>query len=221
MTDLATRVAAVVVNFNAGDHLLECAHSLRGAGVSVIVVADNASIDDSVARLRVADPAALIVETGGNFGYGGGVNRGVAALCEGADVLLVCNPDLVLDPGTVEALLDALDADDGLGLVGPRIDNPDGTLYPSARTFPRLLTRSLASSRQTTASLVGIGCWIGTTKVLAASTGCRARASRSAATSSTASVDSTRTFSCTSKTSTCVIASGPRVRLWPTNPGVV
>jgi N-acetylglucosaminyl-diphospho-decaprenol L-rhamnosyltransferase len=56
----------------------------------------------------------------------------------GPDVLVVCNPDLIVEPAAIKTLVAALDADADLGLVGPRIDNLDGTLYPSARTFPHL-----------------------------------------------------------------------------------
>ena len=52
--------------------------------------------------------------------------------------LAVLNPDVVVEPGTTKALADALDRDRGLGAVGPRVDNPDGSLYPSARAFPTL-----------------------------------------------------------------------------------
>lgn len=136
MTDVSDRVAAVVVNYNARDYLLDCVRSLRGAGLAHVIVADNASTDGSVAALRAADPDVTVVETGGNFGYGGGVNRGAAAVPAAADVLLVCNADLIVDPGAPKALVAALDADAALGIVGPRIDNADGTLYPSARTIP-------------------------------------------------------------------------------------
>ena len=135
---VGSRVAAVVVNYNARDYLVGCVASLRDAGVDQVVVADNASLDDSVERLRAADPAVVIVETGGNYGYGGGVNRGAAAVAGDPDVLLVCNADLVIEAAAVKTLLDALDRDPELGIVGPRIDNSDGTLYPSARTFPHL-----------------------------------------------------------------------------------
>ncbi len=136
-----SRVAAIVVNFNAGDHLVGCVRSLRDAAVDQIVVADNASVDGSIAELRRTDPAAVVIETGGNYGYGGGVNRGAAAVAGNVDVLLVCNADLIVEPAAVKTLVDALDADAGLGIVGPRIDNSDGTLYPSARMFPHLFGR--------------------------------------------------------------------------------
>lgn len=101
-----------------------------------IVVADNASTDGSSAALRAADPAVTIV-SGPNVGYGGGINR-AAATVRDAGVLVVTNPDVVFDPSAVAILVDALRVDPGIGIVGPRIDNPDGSLYPSARTFPRL-----------------------------------------------------------------------------------
>ncbi len=136
MSEAPHRVAAIVVNYNAGEYLLDCVRSLRGADVTQVVVADNASTDGSLAALRNADPDVTIVETGGNFGYGGGVNRGAAVAPADADLLLICNADVIVDPAAVKTMAAALDADTELGVVGPRIDNTDGTLYPSARTIP-------------------------------------------------------------------------------------
>ena len=90
---LADRVAAVVVNYNAGDHLRDCVHSLRAAGVGIIIVADNASSDGSLVALQRVDPDVCVVETGGNLGYGGGVNRGAAACAAAGDVLPGFRPD--------------------------------------------------------------------------------------------------------------------------------
>ncbi|HEX2064395.1 MAG TPA: glycosyltransferase family 2 protein, partial [Acidimicrobiales bacterium] len=123
-----------VVNYNARDHLLACVRSLRAQGVGEIVVADNASSDGSAEALAASDANVVLVPTGANLGYGTAANRGVAA-CHG-ELFLVCNPDVTFGPGAVEVLVAALGADAGLALVGPRIEEPDGSLYPSARTFP-------------------------------------------------------------------------------------
>lgn len=133
---MSDQVGAVVVNYNARDHLLECVRSLRDAGVDEIVVADNASRDGSAEALAAADPEAVFLPTGGNLGFGTAANRGVAAST--SPIVLVMNPDVVVEPGTPKVLADALDADPRLGAVGPRIDNLDGTRYPSARRFPDL-----------------------------------------------------------------------------------
>ncbi|MDP9388417.1 MAG: glycosyltransferase family 2 protein [Actinomycetota bacterium] len=129
-------VGAVVVNYNARDHLLECVRSLRAEGVDDVVVVDNDSRDGSGEALAASDPAARLVATSANLGYGRAANRG--ALVARGDHLLVCNSDVVLEPGAVKALVAALEGDDRLALVGPRVENLDGTLYPSPRTFPDL-----------------------------------------------------------------------------------
>ena len=130
------RLSAVIVNYNARDHLLECIRSQRDDGVEDIVLVDNASRDGSLQAVAAADGGVVCLPTGGNLGFGAAANRGLAAAR--GQYLAVLNPDVVVEPGTTKALADALDRDRGLGAVGPRVDNPDGSLYPSARAFPTL-----------------------------------------------------------------------------------
>ncbi|MGI9034351.1 MAG: glycosyltransferase family 2 protein [Acidimicrobiales bacterium] len=131
-----TDVSAVVVNYNTREHLLACVASLRAEGVYEIVVVDNNSVDGSGLSLAEADPVAVFLPTGANLGFGRAANRGVAATTK--PLVLVMNPDAVVQPGAIEALVGALGADEHLAVVGPRVDNPDGTRYPSARRFPDL-----------------------------------------------------------------------------------
>lgn len=126
--------AAVVVNHDAGAVLLECTSSLRAEGVAELVVVDNASCDGSPEQLEAADAEARVVRTGRNLGYGAGANRGLALV--DTELVLVSNPDVVVHPGALETLGDALRADPALAIVGPRIVSGDGTRYPSARRFP-------------------------------------------------------------------------------------
>jgi N-acetylglucosaminyl-diphospho-decaprenol L-rhamnosyltransferase len=128
-------VSAVIVNYKARDYLLRCVASLRADGVQEIVVVDNDSDDGSQAALAAVDAAAF-VPSGANLGFGSAANIGAAATS--GRLLLIMNPDAVVVPGAVPALAAALDADGGLAVVGPRVENPDGTCYPSARRFPAL-----------------------------------------------------------------------------------
>lgn len=132
-----TEVSAVVVSFNSADDLPDCLRSLRSEGVADVVVVDNASADSSVEVVRRLDPDARVVQTGANLGFGTAANRGVAVTT--GDHLLILNPDTVVEPGTVKALSEALDRDPGLAAVGPRLENVDGSLYPSVRRFPDLM----------------------------------------------------------------------------------
>jgi N-acetylglucosaminyl-diphospho-decaprenol L-rhamnosyltransferase len=131
------KVGAVVVNYKARDLLVACVRSLRAEGIDDVIVADNESHDGSEEALAASDPAARWLPTGANLGFGGGANRGGAAAT--GDALLVCNPDVELLPGALKALVDVLETDPGVGIVGPLIENPDGSVYPSPRIFPGLL----------------------------------------------------------------------------------
>ena len=132
----AGTVSAVLVSYNSAAYLPDCVRSLRAEGLDEIVVVDNASSDGSVATLRAVDPGVTVLEPGANLGFGTGANLGAEETT--GDYLLILNPDTVVEPGTVKALAGALDRDHGLGAVGPRTENLDGSLYPSVRRFPDL-----------------------------------------------------------------------------------
>jgi N-acetylglucosaminyl-diphospho-decaprenol L-rhamnosyltransferase len=130
----AGRTGAAVVNYNTGLALAACVASLRAAGVAEIVVVDNGSVDGSLATLDADDTSVRVERTGRNLGYGTAVNRGAALLT--TPYVLVVNPDIVIDPGAVDALGKALDAEPDVAVVGPAIRDVAGEPYPSARSFP-------------------------------------------------------------------------------------
>lgn len=130
-------VTAVIVSYNVRDLLLRCIDSLKADGVERIVVVDNDSRDGSAEAVEAREPDVTVIRTGANLGFGGGVNRGVAATS--SPYVLVVNPDVVVDPGSTKVLVDVLDHMPQVALVAPRIDTPDGELYPNVRQFPDLL----------------------------------------------------------------------------------
>lgn len=129
------------MNYDAGGALAECVASLRREGAAEIVVVDNDSTDDSLSRLAASDPDVDVVSPGRNLGYGGGANFGARRV--GGELLLVCNPDVALGPGALDALESRLAADPSLGLVGPALVAPDGTACRSGGAFPTIGRSSL------------------------------------------------------------------------------
>jgi N-acetylglucosaminyl-diphospho-decaprenol L-rhamnosyltransferase len=129
------RVAAVVVDYDAGDLLGACVRSLLDDGVRQIVVVENG--DPKTARVALDGLTVPLVVTGRNIGYGAGANRGVAASGD-SEYVVVCNPDLSVHPGAVARLAAALDAHPDWAIVGPRIVDPSGVEYPSVRRFPSM-----------------------------------------------------------------------------------
>jgi N-acetylglucosaminyl-diphospho-decaprenol L-rhamnosyltransferase len=128
------KVTAVVVNYNAGAALSDCVASLAREGVQAIMVVDNGSTDDSLECLAAKNQGAQVLRTGRNLGFGGGVNYGARRTT--GELLLICNPDLVLRPGALGVRVDRLGHDPSLGIVGPALVTPDGDLRPSGRAFP-------------------------------------------------------------------------------------
>jgi N-acetylglucosaminyl-diphospho-decaprenol L-rhamnosyltransferase len=139
-------IAAIVVDHDAGPLLEGCARSLLDDGADRIVVVENGrpgSAGRALGPLRDDRPDAdvVVVRPEKNIGYGAGVNRGLAVLAGLAsrpDLVLVSNPDLVVHPGALAALRRALEDRPAWAIVGPRIHNEDGTVYPSVRRFPGL-----------------------------------------------------------------------------------
>ena len=107
----------------------------QGLGPSQVTVVDNASPDGTLAAVRAAAPGVRLLAAPTNLGFGRACNLGAAAA--GGSALLLLNPDATLRPGSLAAMLAALDADPRRGAVSPRIDRPDGRLDAACRrTFP-------------------------------------------------------------------------------------
>jgi N-acetylglucosaminyl-diphospho-decaprenol L-rhamnosyltransferase len=134
-----TRVAVVIVTYNSAEVLADCLASLRpseGVELAGVVVADNNSRDKSLRIAQDADGLSVhTVQLGRNAGYAAAINAGVAVLPDDVDAVMVLNPDCRLRPDTLRRLADALERP-GIGIVAPRLLNPDGTLQPTLRRMP-------------------------------------------------------------------------------------
>lgn len=140
MSDAREAVAAVVVTFNSAGLVADLVTSLPIGMVGVpwqLIVADNASTDDTVATLRRVAPEATVVQMGRNAGYAAGINAAVAAAAPHTAVL-VLNPDVRLGAGCVRELLRAL-REPGVGIAVPRLVDADGVLIDSMRRAPSCL----------------------------------------------------------------------------------
>jgi GT2 family glycosyltransferase len=127
---VADSVTAVVVSHDSAGVLAECLIALRTEGVPAIVV-DNASADDTCA-IAAAHGARVVVNPR-NEGYGRANNAGIAAC--GTPYALIVNPDLVLQPGAMAALLAAASRYPDAGLLAPRIVEPSGRVFLQPRSL--------------------------------------------------------------------------------------
>jgi N-acetylglucosaminyl-diphospho-decaprenol L-rhamnosyltransferase len=118
------RCSVIVVTHNSGAQIEPCLRALAPQDCEIVVV-DNASQDDTVARVRALEeqiPLQLLTISR-NIGFAGGVNQGVRA--SGSDVLIILNPDAVAEPGSLDAIVDCLGTP-GAGAAGGALLESDG-----------------------------------------------------------------------------------------------
>ncbi len=130
-------LSVVIVTYHVPSLLRRCLDALRRAdapfGLETIVV--DAGTDGNGADLRRTDPGVIVIEAPENPGFGAACNLG-ARRATGQRILFL-NPDTEVPPDGLVLAVAALDADPGVGIVGPKLVRADGSLDLSARrSFP-------------------------------------------------------------------------------------
>jgi GT2 family glycosyltransferase len=108
MTD--PQVIISILNWNGCDKTLACLESLRALDYRhhQIIVVDNHSRDDSVARIRAAYPEIELLCTDTNLGFSGGHQFALDHVMQrGANLFWMLNNDTRVRPDTLSALADA------------------------------------------------------------------------------------------------------------------
>lgn len=139
MSGPAPVVSAVIVTWNCRDAVAACLRSLDEHPPSVpweAIVVDNGSSDGTPGAVRSAAPWARLIVNGRNRGLPAANNQGIVAAH--GEAVLISNPDVIWQPGAVDALLDVLRRRERAAWVVPRLLHEDGTLQTSAGDLPRL-----------------------------------------------------------------------------------
>jgi hypothetical protein len=121
-------VGVVILNHN-GRHLAEaCVQSIIVSTYPdyEIILVDNASTDDSVAYLRERYPNLLIIENKENLGVAGGRNCGFRmAVARNCEYILSLDNDTRIAPTMIESLVAIAEADESIGILGPKTYDAD------------------------------------------------------------------------------------------------
>jgi N-acetylglucosaminyl-diphospho-decaprenol L-rhamnosyltransferase len=137
----APAVRVVVVTYAPGAALPTFLDSLAQATTAAytVVLSDNGPPDAAIDEAGHRDDV-VVLRNPSNLGYGTAANLGARLAPPAAkeEWLLIANPDVVLDPGSLDVLLAAGERYPHAGALGPVIRTADGRLYPSARAFPTL-----------------------------------------------------------------------------------
>ena len=115
------RVAIVILNWN-GRSFLErflpsvIEHCPKNAEV---IVADNASTDDSISWMKANHPAIRIIQNSENGGFAKGYNDALVQV--DAEYLVLLNSDIEVTSGWLEPMIALMDADQSIAACQPKI----------------------------------------------------------------------------------------------------
>jgi len=133
----------IIVNWNTGQLLSECIESIESSRLDVpyeVLVIDNASTDDSLARLKQSEVAQSlgdrlkVVCNKENVGFGKANNQAFAQTR--SPFVFLLNPDARVHPDTLQNLLQTISSDDRIAACGPRILNQNGSVQTSVYFNP-------------------------------------------------------------------------------------
>ena len=130
-------LSIIIVNYKSRLKLINCLESIYRADKAgldyEIIVVDNASGDD-LSGIKNRWPEISLISSPVNLGMGGGNNLGLAEAK--APYVFILNPDTAVHGNAPAALLDYLKNHPDVGLVGPKLLYPDGSLQLSCSRFP-------------------------------------------------------------------------------------
>ena len=135
-------VCVTIVTYNSREYLESCLRSVfrQNYHPLEVVVVDNASLDGTRPLLSRLESRIRVKYNNSNLGFAAAQNQAIAM--SNSDWVLVLNPDVVLQPGFIEQLVDAGDIEEKVGTVCGRLLATGRDLEPPAEP---LIDRSVAS----------------------------------------------------------------------------
>ncbi|HEY4936178.1 MAG TPA: glycosyltransferase family 2 protein [Puia sp.] len=115
------KVSVVIINYNGRKYLEQFLPSVLAGTYSnmELIVADNASTDDSLEFLRAKYPAVRIIALKRNHGYAGGYNEALKEVQ--SDYYVLLNSDVEVRPGWIEPVVELMEKDKTIGACQPKI----------------------------------------------------------------------------------------------------
>jgi GT2 family glycosyltransferase len=118
---LNPKVAITILNWNGRHYLQKFLPSVAASTYpnTEIILADNASTDDSVAFVNEFYPQVSVIRLKENFGFAKGYNEALKQVQ--ADYYILLNSDVEVEPGWIEPVIALMEQDPGVGVCQPKI----------------------------------------------------------------------------------------------------
>ncbi len=129
-----TSISICIVSYQTRQYLSRCLKSIYAHPPRrsfEVIIADNGSTDGTGEWLQGEFPQVKVIQNTQNLGYTAAMNQALR-LATG-EYLVQLNPDTEVEQGAFDTLADFLDVHPEVGICGPKVLNPDGTLQRSCR----------------------------------------------------------------------------------------
>lgn len=137
-------VSILIVHATGPELVRQTLRGIRRAAPKLdyeIIVVDNAKHMGLGDIMRQEFKHVKYIQTGSNLGFGRGMNVGLKE-AQG-EYILIFNPDIIMDPGSLEAMYEFMENDKSIGICGPQLYNPNGSLQYSCFRQPTLFLPAL------------------------------------------------------------------------------
>lgn len=135
-------LSIVIISYNTADITINCLKSIfQDKGLKQIpyeiIIVDNASLDDSVSKIKSKFPQVILIKNSTNLGFSKANNQGIAA-AQG-NYLLFLNSDTIILHSAISQSLNWLSSHPEAGACTAQLLNSDKTIQISGGYFPNLL----------------------------------------------------------------------------------
>lgn len=135
------KLAIIIVNWNAGQKLINCVRSVLGSDYDKnqleVIVVDNFSSDGSIKNIEDLFNEIKIIKNDSNYGFGKACNIGIKE--SRAEYVLMLNPDVILNKDTLRRSIEYLDNNEEIDVLGVKNFDLEGNIAKSCARFPDTL----------------------------------------------------------------------------------
>jgi GT2 family glycosyltransferase len=130
-------LSIIILNYKTKGLLKQCLKGIKFFSLPLeyeIIIVDNASGDGTEKMIRDEFSQVKFIQAGVNRGFSAGYNLGMKE-ARGKYFLLL-NPDIAVLDKAILGIYEFMEANLRVGLAGPKLLNPDGTVQMSIMKFP-------------------------------------------------------------------------------------
>jgi hypothetical protein len=136
-------LSIIIITRNNKKILDECIHSIKNNIKSItyeIIVSDNNSSDGTQALIKTKHSQVTLIANTANLGFSAANNKGLKIAKGRYSVIL--NDDTYIKEDTFGKVVRYMDNDPKIGICGPKLLNPDGSLQHQGSIFSAFKWRS-------------------------------------------------------------------------------